>query len=108
MRRFISFFWLAFAINIITCLFIYYKIRPSSEVVPLHYNIFYGPDVIGKGYYIYLLPAAGVLIALVNIIFYRYSLKVDAFGGKTLAVVSMIAAVFIFIAVIFLKSLIVV
>ena len=110
MKRFISLFSLAFIVNIISWLFIYFKIRPGSEIIPLHYNIFYGADSVGRGYYIYFLPAVGMLILLVNFILQKYAAKVDGktddFAGKTLAAVSLASAVIIFIAVAFLKSLI--
>lgn len=108
MRRFISFFVAAFAVNIISWLFIYYKIRPSSEIVPLHYNIFYGADLVGKGYFIYLIPAAGLFIILLNAVVYRFTLRIDRFAGKTLAIVSFAAQILIFVALAFLKSLILV
>jgi len=108
MRRFISFFGLAIAVNIISWLFVYYKIKPSAEIVPLHYNVFYGADVVGKGDFIYFIPAVGLFIILINIIFYRLALRVDQFAGKTLSLVSIAAQILIFIALVFLKSLILV
>lgn len=108
MKRFISFFLLAFVANIITWLFIYFKIKPNSEIVPLHYNVFYGADLVGKGYYLYLLPVAGLVIIVINFVFSRYAQRLDRFAGRTLAAVSLVCQIIIFIAVVFLKTLILV
>jgi hypothetical protein len=96
-----------FLLNIVAWLIIYLKIRPTSEIVPLHYNIFYGVDYAGSGYYIYLIPLVGIIILLGNFILYRISKRSEDFAGKMLVAVSVIVQVFILIAVLFLKSKIV-
>ncbi len=99
---------LALLVNIITWLIIYTQIRPSSEVVPLHYGIFYGTDLIGKGYYIYLIPLAGLAILALNHYFYRKILVKEPLAAKSLIVIALVVQLLILLAVIFLKSIIVI
>lgn len=44
-------------INIIHWLLLYFKVKPGSVSMLLHYNVVYGPDLVDKGYYVYFVPA---------------------------------------------------
>ncbi len=57
-----------FILNIILWLFIYLKISPQDDLVFLHYNIYFGVDLIGDWYRMYLMPLLGVLIIFINIV----------------------------------------
>ena len=94
-------------LNIISWVVIATQIKPNSEIVPLHYNIFYGPDLVGKGYYIYFIPLVGFLTLVVNLGLYRYALSKEPFAAKTLIVVSLVVQILILISIFFLKSIIV-
>lgn len=41
-------------------------IEPTTELIYLHYNIYFGIDLIGEWYKVYLIPFSGFLILLVN------------------------------------------
>lgn len=105
---FLFLLWTGLAFNIITWLFVLFKIKPNSEILPLHYNVFYGTDFSGKGYYIYIIPAIGLSIWLFNYFFYRLAKNRDPFASKLLVSISFIVQVFVLIALIFLKSEIVI
>lgn len=94
-------------LNIITWLIIATKIHPTSEVIPLHYNIFYGPDITGKGYYLYLIPLVGLIVLGINYLFYRYALPREEFAARTAISVALVLQVLILISVLALKSIIV-
>lgn len=98
--------WLAFFLNIISWLIIRFKIHPTSEIVPLHYNVFYGTDYAGKGYWIYLIPAVGFIFILINFFFYKQAVKREKFGALMLQWVALVSQVFILLAIMFLKSII--
>jgi hypothetical protein len=98
---------LSLVLNIISWLIIAIQIKPTSEIVPLHYNIFYGADLSGKGYYLYFLPFAGLVILIANYIFFRYAINKEPFAARTLIAVGLIVQVFVVIAVQFLKSIII-
>lgn len=39
---------------------------PASETIPLHYNIYFGIDLLGPWWYFFTLPAAGFVTMVVN------------------------------------------
>ncbi|MBU0612782.1 hypothetical protein KKB10_02075 [Patescibacteria group bacterium] len=45
---------------------LYIFIKPSPEPIYLHYNIYFGIDLIGEWYKIYLIPLTGLIVILVN------------------------------------------
>ncbi len=95
-------------INIISWAVVYFKIRPDSQTVPLHYNLFYGIDIAGSGYMIYFITATGLAILAVNFLFFRYAKSRDVFAANTAAAVALVAQLFILAAILFLKSIIVI
>ncbi len=99
---------LSFALNIISWLIIYAQIKPTSEVIPLHYNIFYGSDLSGPGYFLYMLPLIGLTVMVINSLFYHYAKSQQEFAGKTLIVVSLVLQILIMISVISIKSIIII
>jgi hypothetical protein len=94
----------ALLLNIITWLYIYMVIEPSEELVPLHYSVVYGADYVDKGYYIYILPLTGLVILFLNYMLYHYISKKEIFAGKLLIISALAVQIFLFIAVLFLKS----
>jgi len=58
----------AIALNIILWIILYLKIKPSEYPIPLHYNIFFGVDLMGGYTKVYTLPGIGILILLFNLI----------------------------------------
>lgn len=98
---------LALVLNIISWVIIAAQIKPSSEQLPLHYNVFYGADITGKGYYLYLLPFAGFAILAANYVFCRYSINREPFAAKSLLVISIVVEIFVLIAVQYLKTIII-
>lgn len=97
--------WAAFALNIITWLIVWLKIKPGPQTTPLHYNIFYGVDYAASGYYAYLLPAIGLSIWIINYFFYIYALNKDPFAARMLILVALAVQVFVLIAVSFLNAI---
>lgn len=67
-----SFLWfLSLFINIITFLLLYFKIKPGNRQLALHYNVLVGVEWYGEGKNLYLIPAAGFAILVINFILYR-------------------------------------
>lgn len=60
-------------LNIITLLIISYKIKPSGDILALHYNIISGVDWYGEGFNIYQIPLVGFFVTFVNFIFYFFT-----------------------------------
>ncbi len=95
-------------LNIISWLVIAAQIKPSSEMLPLHYNVFFGPDIVTKGYFLYSLPLVGLLILGANYVFFRYTKEREEFAAKIVIAISIVVQALILIAVLFLKSIIVI
>jgi len=57
---------LSLLLNIILWIILTSKFGFTSELMPLHFNIVYGIDLVGKTYRVYQLPAAGLGIFLIN------------------------------------------
>lgn len=61
-------FLLAFLLNILCWTLPYFQIKPQVEPIILHYNIYFGVDLIGSWYRIFYLPAIALALLLVNLI----------------------------------------
>ena len=105
---FLFLIWGSLLLNIITWFYVLLKIKPTSEVLPLHYNIFYGTDYTGRGYYLYLIPLIGLCLWAINYFFWRYAKFRDPFAAQLIIVVGFVVQIFVLIAVVFLKSIIVI
>ncbi|MFH1668118.1 MAG: hypothetical protein ABH884_03820 [Candidatus Komeilibacteria bacterium] len=64
----IIYFSLALILNILCWLWLALLIKPSGNTVPLHYNIYFGIDLIGAGWQLYYQPLFGFIIILTNLI----------------------------------------
>jgi hypothetical protein len=98
-------FGLGLVLNIISWLVVRFQIRPTSDTVLLHYTIYY-TDVKGPGYYLYAIPAIGLAICVFNIGLYIMLRRREVFAGNLLLGVAAAAQVFILLAILFLKSVI--
>ena len=54
--------------NIMTWLLLAYRTNFFPDVMPLHYNIYYGIDSYGPWFYIFMMPTIGVIVLLVNVL----------------------------------------
>lgn len=57
-----------FLLNLLTWIILIWKIKPSVEPIPLHYNIYLGIDLIGNWKLVYILPGSGLIIYFINFI----------------------------------------
>lgn len=53
-------------LNFLQWLYIYLRVKPQAEPIPLHYTITFGIDRIGPWYSAYLLPLSGTMILFLN------------------------------------------
>jgi hypothetical protein len=58
---------IGFVFNLVVWAFLWWKIRPQADPVYLHYNIYFGVDLIGQWYRIFLLPALGFVFYVIDI-----------------------------------------
>ena len=59
-------------LNLGSFLSIAYFIRPIDFPIILHYNVYFGVDVIGMWWHAYFLPVIGVIIYIVNVVLARF------------------------------------
>ena len=103
-KNILSLFAIGLFANIISWWIVYFQIHPTYETVPLHYNVFYGTDQAGSGYYLYAVPLVGFAILAFNYAFYRKAVGTDRFIANAVAAASLASQVVVLIAVLFLKS----
>lgn len=53
-------------VNLANWGFIAFFIRPVDFLIILHYNVYFGVDVIGSWWQMYLMPSIGLLLLVVN------------------------------------------
>lgn len=118
-RKIVSFFILPFwrnhlnlgfiiasvAFNGLAWFFLAYFIHPSEFPIPLHYNIYFGIDLIGEYQRVFSLPLIGFLVILINSIlafwFYlkerliSYMLILSALAVQIFVVIGAISLIYI-------------
>ncbi len=98
------FLWVcALVINIITLLFIRYKIQPTEQTLALHYNVVFGVDWYGAGKNLYSIPVIGFLILVVDFILYRALQKQHMFLSFLCSLIGLFVQIILLISVIFLS-----
>lgn len=101
----IWFLWsLCLIFNIITFLFIYFKIHPGNKTLALHYNVLIGVQWYGKGKNLYFIPGVGLAISAVNFILYKALKNNKIFLSLLTVFVSLCAQVILLAAVLFLSK----
>jgi hypothetical protein len=58
---------LSFCICLLTVVYLALKIKPQTNPIFLHYNIYFGVDLIGSWYRVFIMPALGFIILCINI-----------------------------------------
>jgi hypothetical protein len=61
-------FGISSVLNIIHWVVLYSKIKPSAIPILLHYSVVYGPDLVNKSFYIYIIPGLALLILILNLV----------------------------------------
>ncbi len=90
--------------NIITFLFIFFKIHPGSQTLTLHYNVLAGVEWYGQGRNLYLLPLIGLIIFIGNFILYRKFKASRIFFAPLCLFVALCAEIILLTASMFLAT----
>jgi hypothetical protein len=100
----ILFLWIvAFVINIISFLFIQYKIGTSGPR-NLKYNVLVGVEFAGSGKDLYLLPATVLALSILNLGLYKKSKKTGYLYAGILPLATIALQAALLVAVLFLSS----
>lgn len=73
----------------------------GKEVIPLHYNIHYGVDWTGVWWQIFVYPAAGALLSVVNIAVALFLVKREPMLARVVLVSTVVLTGFLFLSTIF-------
>jgi len=96
---------LSFLINIFFWLILWYSTLTFEGSIPLHYNIYFGVDLLGDKKEIFKLPLIALLILLVNFILARVIYKKDKILSYFLVLASFLIQIFLLIAGLLIVSL---
>lgn len=101
----LGFFFGSLFFNILSWIFLAYFIKPSEYPIPLHYNIYFGIDLIGSYRRIFTLPLIGLFIILMNLVlgfwFYlkdrlvNYILLLTAFTVQIFVLIGAVSLIYI-------------
>jgi hypothetical protein len=101
----IWFLWLVcLFLNIITFLFLYFKIHPGSKTFALHYNVLVGVEWYGAGRNLYLIPGAAVIILAANFILYWKLKDSQSFLASLTVFVSFCVQIIMLVSALFLAK----
>lgn len=81
-------------LNAINWGLIAYFIRPVDFLIVLHYNVYFGVDVIGDWWQVYLLPLIGLIILIANTILgYMFYQKKERLAAHLLMLATFIVQI---------------
>jgi len=104
-NNYFLFLWaLCLIFNIITFLFIYYKIIPTGKTFALKYNVIVGVEWYGNGYNLYQIPLVGLMILLVNFLLARLLVDRNNFLSRMSIFVTLTVQVLLLSAALLLKT----
>ena len=99
------FLWaLCLLFNIITFLFIHYKIIPTGKTFALRYNVIVGVEWYGNGYNLYQIPLVGLLVTLINFLLGKLLIKRQPFLSRMSIFATLTAQALLLIATLLLKT----
>ena len=84
-------------LNAIFFALIFLKIKPSADPITLHYNIYFGPDLIGGWREAYIRPVFGLCLILANFGAAWYFFGRQKILSYALAVITTLLEVFLLI-----------
>jgi hypothetical protein len=86
-------------VNIANWISIFIFIKPVDETIILHYNVYFGVDMIGNWRQVYLLPLIGLILILINsfLALYFYSQK-ERIASHILIIASLMTQLSLIIA----------
>lgn len=100
-RFFQVIFSFTFGINLVIWILLYFKffpLRSLGDLVPLHYNVYFGIDLVGKWYKIFIIPLSGLIIFLINLILYCLLYLKEKMVKYFLGITSLLSQIVLLIA----------
>jgi hypothetical protein len=85
-------------LNITIWLFLVFRLEPSEYPVPLHFNIYFGIDVIDKWSQAFIIPGIGLMVILINLVLAYLVFSKEKFVAQFLLSSSLFVQILLFLA----------
>jgi len=85
-------------LNISIWIFLIFRLEPSEYPVPLHFNIYFGIDVIDKWSQAFLIPGIGLVVIFLNLILSYLVFSKEKFIAHFLLASSLFVQILLFLA----------
>ena len=92
----------SFILNLLLWIIIILFIKPTNELLPLHYTIYFGIDRLGRWHEILFIPVFGSVVFFVNSFFASLFFKKEKLVTYFLIISSAFAQLLLFLAIILL------
>jgi hypothetical protein len=90
---------LSLVVNIADWVSLYIFVKPIDAPIILHYNVYFGVDLTGDWKNVYILPAIGIIIFLVNLSLARYFFeKKERIASHVIMIATLMAQLSLLIA----------
>ena len=99
---------ISLTLMVLTVGLIFWKLAPIGrelDVIPLHYNVYFGVDLLGRWYRVFLLPAMGLVLFAANALFARALWEKEHVLSFFFAVGTIVISTVIFLAVLLITLL---
>jgi len=86
-------------VNVINWLILFVFLKPATENIILHYNVYFGVDMTGKRNLAFLMPGIGLIIIIINFFLSKYFYRNDEIvAGYILLIAAFMAQISLIIA----------
>ncbi|MFA6534174.1 MAG: hypothetical protein WCT37_03295 [Patescibacteria group bacterium] len=90
-------FFVSLFLNLGFYLAIYFSIRPTEASLVLHYSVYFGIDLIGPWFQLYLTPLVGSFLGLINLALALIFYQKEKIAAYLLAVTTLLLEIFLLI-----------
>lgn len=94
----LSIFSVSLFINIALWIYLRFTIKPTSQLVILHYSVRFGPDLLGEYFQIFNIALVGGFLIIVNTILSDFIYSREKLAALFLTGATLVAQIFLFIA----------
>ena len=96
--------WLSVAFVVLSVVFPLWRLFPGlygEEIIPLHYNIHYGVDWTGAWWQIFVYPAAGAFLCVLNTAIALFLVKREPMLARVVLISTVILTAFLLCSTVF-------
>ena len=97
-RTFLVCLGLAVLANGANWVFIALFLQPKLDPIPIHYNIYFGIDLVGPWWYFFFYPAVGTAVIFCNVILSMILSKRESFAGHILVFTNLAVQIMLLLA----------